>query len=119
MFNFAWRRRTLCARKRARHVAPVTLGLLPLSVMPSFAQADNTASGVTLPSVTITASAPNPVTVDPNLPATVETVTPAQFQNWNVVNSEDVDHRRSRYQQQSKRARTRLRGRHVAEQSAR
>jgi iron complex outermembrane recepter protein len=90
MFNFAWRRRTLCARKRARHVAPVPLGLLPLSVMPSFAQADNTASGVTLPSVTITASAPNPVTVDPNLPATVETVTPAQFQNWNVVNSEDV-----------------------------
>jgi len=40
--------------------------------------------------MTITASAPNPVTVDPDLPATVETVTPAQFQNWNVVNSEDV-----------------------------
>jgi iron complex outermembrane receptor protein len=90
MFNFAWRRRPLCARKRARHVSPVTLGLLPLSVMPSFAQADNARSGVTLPSVTITASAPNLVTVDPNLPATVETVTPAQFQNWNVVNGEDM-----------------------------
>jgi iron complex outermembrane receptor protein len=90
MFNFALRRRPLCARKRARSVSPVTLGLLPLSVMPSFAQAGDIASGVTLPSVTITASAPNPITVDPNLPATVETVTPAQFQNWNVVNSEDV-----------------------------
>ena len=90
LFNFAWRRRPLCACKRARRVSPVTFGLLPLSVIPSFALADNAASGVTLPSMTITASAPNPVTVDPDLPATVETVTPAQFQNWNVVNCEDV-----------------------------
>jgi iron complex outermembrane receptor protein len=90
MFNFASRRLPLCARKRARYVSPVTFGLLPLSVMPSFAHADNSVSGVMLPSVTITASAPNPVTLDPNLPATVETVTAAQFQNWNIVNSEDV-----------------------------
>ncbi len=91
MFNFALRSRPHCARRGARHVSHITLGLLPLAVAPSFAQAQSTSSNVTLPSVTITASATAPVAVvDPNLPATVETVTPAQFQNWNVVNSEDV-----------------------------
>ncbi|CAB3796382.1 TonB-dependent receptor [Pararobbsia alpina] len=88
MLNFALRRLPLRARKRGRHV---TFGLLPLSFIPSFAHADGTAVDVTLPSVTVTASAPTQqATIDPDLPATVETVTPAQFQNWNVVNSEDV-----------------------------
>ncbi|WP_321782438.1 TonB-dependent receptor [Paraburkholderia sp. J94] len=49
----------------------------------------------TLPTVSVSASnnasnaAPTRA-VDPNLPATVETVTPEQFNNWNVVNTEDV-----------------------------
>ncbi|CAB3774424.1 TonB-dependent receptor [Paraburkholderia humisilvae] len=45
-----------------------------------------------LPAVTVTASgagAYRPV-VGPNLPASTETVTRDQFQNWNVVNTEDV-----------------------------
>ncbi|SDI56561.1 TonB-dependent receptor [Paraburkholderia phenazinium] len=91
MFNFALRSRPHCACKRARYVSRITFGLLPLAVAPSLALAESTSSDVTLPSVRITASAPAPVAVvDPNLPATVETVTPAQFKNWNVANSEDV-----------------------------
>jgi iron complex outermembrane receptor protein len=79
------------ARKRARRVS---FGLLPLSFISAFAHADNSAADVTLPTITINASAsgaaPTPPAVDPNLPATVETVTPGQFQYWNVVNTEDV-----------------------------
>ncbi len=90
MLNFAWRRPRLCVQKMARHVSPLTLGLLPLSVVPSWAHADDAVKGVTLPALTVTASAPKPITVVPDLPATVETVTPTQFQNWNVVNTEDV-----------------------------
>jgi iron complex outermembrane recepter protein len=91
-----------------------SLGLMPLPLAFSFttsaAWADDAAPAqattpatvaetethtATLPAVTVTASAggtggaPTPA-VDPNLPATVETVTPAQFDNWNVVNTEDV-----------------------------
>ncbi|MEM5297593.1 TonB-dependent receptor [Burkholderia sp. JPY481] len=47
----------------------------------------------TLPAVSVNASASasaTPRAVDPNLPATVETVTRDQFANWNVVNTEDV-----------------------------
>ncbi|MDR6477629.1 iron complex outermembrane receptor protein [Burkholderia sp. OAS925] len=49
----------------------------------------------TLPAVSVSAnSAANenvaPRAVDPNLPASVETVTREQFSNWNVVNTEDV-----------------------------
>ncbi|WP_429353286.1 TonB-dependent receptor [Paraburkholderia sp. 32] len=47
----------------------------------------------TLPAVSVSASASAsaaPRAVDPNLPASVETVTRDQFANWNVVNTEDV-----------------------------
>ncbi|MFM0489865.1 TonB-dependent receptor [Paraburkholderia graminis] len=49
----------------------------------------------TLPAVSVSAnSAANesvaPRAVDPNLPASVETVTREQFSNWNLVNTEDV-----------------------------
>ncbi|WP_429559921.1 TonB-dependent receptor [Paraburkholderia youngii] len=47
----------------------------------------------TLPTVSINASASAsaaPRAVDPNLPASIETVTRDQFANWNVVNTEDV-----------------------------
>ncbi|MDQ7980653.1 TonB-dependent receptor [Paraburkholderia sp. SARCC-3016] len=45
-----------------------------------------------LPAINVTASTAGsyrPV-VDPNLPASTETVTREQFENWNVVNTEDV-----------------------------
>jgi iron complex outermembrane recepter protein len=92
--------------RRARLVltASAPLGLLPLSLALSFAApaaraqtaaTQTLADTATLPTVTVNASAPSQgsapaAAVDPNLPATVETVTPAQFQNWNVVNTEDV-----------------------------
>lgn len=50
-----------------------------------------------LPTVTVNASAAGGAgnssarsSIDPNMPASVETVTPDQFRNWNVVNTEDV-----------------------------
>jgi len=91
MFNFALRSMPVCKRKRARHA---TLGLLPLSFFSSFAHADGPLAEATLPAVTVNASAISTAAaqpaVDPNLPATVETVTPEQFEYWNVVNTEDV-----------------------------
>ncbi|RKT10748.1 iron complex outermembrane receptor protein [Paraburkholderia sp. RAU2J] len=92
---------------RTRRVA---FGLLPLALVghPAFADtagittAPAAASSVnatgadhavtTLPPVSVTASGAGsyrPV-VDPNLPASTETVTRDQFKNWNVVNTEDV-----------------------------
>jgi len=64
-----------------------------LAVAP--AHADTASADTTLPAVSVSAnSAANesvaPRAVDPNLPASVETVTREQFSNWNVVNSEDV-----------------------------
>ncbi|TDG26541.1 TonB-dependent receptor [Paraburkholderia silviterrae] len=75
-----------------------SLGLVPLSLLAPFAALTPVASfaaDATLPTVTVSASsggtggAVTPA-VDPNLPATVETVTPETFENWNVVNTEDV-----------------------------
>ena len=45
-----------------------------------------------MPAVSVSAAttAAAPRAVDPNLPASVETVTREQFGNWNVVNTEDV-----------------------------
>ncbi|MFP3795435.1 TonB-dependent receptor [Paraburkholderia sp. SIMBA_027] len=92
-----------------RHLPPF-FPILPLSLIAPFAVATahaeqcttqtaaDSASNTditTLPTVSVSASngtsnaAPTRA-VDPNLPATVETVTPAQFDNWNVVNTEDV-----------------------------
>ena len=64
-----------------------------LAVAP--AHADTASADTTLPAVSVSAnSAANesvaPRAVDPNLPASVETVTRDQFSNWNVVNTEDV-----------------------------
>ncbi len=104
MSHFATRSGIVRARVRstlyrARHVA---FGLLPLSTVsllgaPACAFADDTTTADTrlLPAVAVSAShgdgaSAAPPLVDPDLPATVETVTPAQFRNWNVVNTEDV-----------------------------
>jgi iron complex outermembrane receptor protein len=48
---------------------------------------------VVLPTITVNASAGGRgtgPTLDPNLPASTETVTRKQFENWNVVNTEDT-----------------------------
>ncbi|CAG4904140.1 TonB-dependent receptor [Paraburkholderia gardini] len=96
MFNFAWRRLSVAAcanaRRRAHHV---TLGLLPLSFIPSITHADDVIADTTLPTVAVSAAASGgggaaQPAVDPNLPGSVETVTRAQFENWNVANTEDV-----------------------------
>ncbi|MEX3760062.1 TonB-dependent receptor [Paraburkholderia phenoliruptrix] len=56
---------------------------------------NTTSADTTLPAVSVSASSAlnqgvAPRAVDPNLPASVETLTRDQFSNWNVVNTEDV-----------------------------
>lgn len=104
MFNFALRRLPLCARRGARRPAsgplirPVFSALIP-ALVPAFvsspAHADNATAEATLPALSISANAgangaASARAIDPNLPASVETVTREQFDNWNVVNTEDV-----------------------------
>ena len=132
MLYFALRRLYRGTRARMRHAA---FGLLPLSFGVPHAMAETSGAAATvspavqasaepaattLPAVTITASGTGSYrpAVDPNLPASIETVTREQFDNWNVVNTEDVsevhaepggaqalyrrpelDHRRARHQQ--------------------
>ncbi|MFM0291727.1 MULTISPECIES: TonB-dependent receptor [Paraburkholderia] len=112
MFNFVLRRLPSCARRGARGFSPrfspgFSLQLLPQSLFPaclpaivpavvpallaSPAHAQSASAETTLPAVSVSANAlAAPRVVDPNLPASVETVTPEQFGNWNVVNTEDV-----------------------------
>ena len=108
MFNFPLRGLSLCARRGARRL---TFRRRPLSYLPgclpalvpalvstfvpaliaSPAHADSAPADATLPAVSVTANAVAAArAVDPNLPASVETVTREQFDNWNVVNTEDV-----------------------------
>jgi iron complex outermembrane receptor protein len=111
MFNFALRRLPLCARRGARGFASRRLfssyfrtdlrtcwpALMPAFV-PAFvssaahAQSADASTETTLPAVSVSAANATaaPRAVDPNLPASVETVTREQFSNWNVVNTEDV-----------------------------
>ncbi|OLL32390.1 ligand-gated channel protein [Burkholderia sp. SRS-W-2-2016] len=112
MFNFAPRRlplhvhrdagRSTCSsshapklRRPSRWSAPVS-ALLPALVpmlAATHAHADDAQTDTTLPAVSVNASASAtaaPRTLDPNLPASVETVTREQFSRWNVVNTEDV-----------------------------
>ena len=55
-----------------------------------------TQNAAVLPTVSVSASAADNAgssarsAIDPNIPASVETVTPDQFRNWNVVNTEDT-----------------------------
>ncbi|WP_083228677.1 TonB-dependent receptor [Bordetella sp. H567] len=91
------------ARLRARLAASLTSGaLLPLLLAPCVRAAGtappvppvptaaaDTAPAV-LPMVSVTTDAEAPPPTDPNLPASVESVTRAQFDKWNVVNSEDA-----------------------------
>ncbi|WP_025596909.1 TonB-dependent receptor [Burkholderia sp. WSM2230] len=83
MFIFAWRRLPafVPAAVTAFASAPV--------------HADTASADTTLPAVSVSAnSAANEGlaihAVEPDLPASVETVTRDQFSNWNVVNTEDV-----------------------------
>ncbi|MGF6996614.1 TonB-dependent receptor [Paraburkholderia sp. GAS32] len=103
MLNFALRRLPFCARRGARRIPS---GRRPLSSLSSFpalipafapafiaspAHADSAPADATLPAVSVTGNAiAAPRAVDPDLPASVETVTREQFDNWNVVNTEDV-----------------------------
>ncbi|WP_144141291.1 TonB-dependent receptor [Paraburkholderia sp. BCC1884] len=104
MFNFALRRLPSCARRGARRLAfsplmrPAFPALVP-ALLPAFvtspAHADSTMAEATLPTFNVNANASSrggatARAVDPNLPASVETVTREQFDNWNVVNTEDV-----------------------------
>ncbi len=77
------------------------LACVPLTLMAqaayaaTAAPADNTSpqhaasEPASLAPVVVTAQAARP-TLDPNLPASVATVTAEQFENWNVVTAEDV-----------------------------
>lgn len=108
MFNFALRRLPFRGRRGARGRSlqrlpqpffsaclPTCLPAIVPAFVPAFiaspAHADSAIAEATLPAVSVSASATAaPRAVDPNLPASVETVTPEQFDNWNVVNTEDV-----------------------------
>ncbi|MGF6788109.1 iron complex outermembrane receptor protein [Paraburkholderia sp. 35.1] len=105
MFNFALRRLSYCVRRDAVFSArrAVRRSVLWPALMPAFVpafvatptHAADANTDATLPAVSVSASASAsasaaPRAVDPNLPASVETVTRDQFANWNVVNTEDV-----------------------------
>jgi iron complex outermembrane receptor protein len=107
MFDFALRRLSLCVRRDAffsihrtvrrsvrwRALVPAFVPALLPAFVATPAQANDANAGATLPVVNVNASASTsagPGAVDPNLPASVETVTRDQFANWNVVNTEDV-----------------------------
>ena len=105
--------RRLCARAR-RPARLSTLALVPLSLAAPLAwatgevapsqdiDAPNTrqqtlaapsTNGVVLPTISVSGLAGAGTTgpnIDPNLPAATETVTSKQFENWNVVNTEDA-----------------------------
>lgn len=92
MSLFLWACASACRSKRIRHA---TLAVLPISLLPHFAHADDRTAEVVLPAVTVTGSAQSAGSssspaIDPDVPASVETVTRKQFDNWNVVNTEDV-----------------------------
>ncbi|CAB3684677.1 TonB-dependent receptor [Paraburkholderia rhynchosiae] len=97
MFIFALRR--LPVRAAAAQLFSAYLpAFVPVAVTAfaaSPALADTLKADTTLPAVSVSANANANATaatraVDPNLPASVETVTRDQFSNWNVVNTEDV-----------------------------
>ncbi|HYS65442.1 MAG TPA: TonB-dependent receptor [Paraburkholderia sp.] len=120
MFKIALRRLPLCARRfvparrprrfNSAHFSAHVRACLPAHLpaylptylsafipvfVPAFisspAHAENATTESTLPAVSVSANtAATPRAVDPNLPASVETVTREQFDNWNVVNTEDV-----------------------------
>ncbi|WP_073101628.1 TonB-dependent receptor [Pollutimonas bauzanensis] len=57
---------------------------------PALAHAADPATSMVLPAITVTASGGSRPATDPNSPASTESVTREQFQNWNVVNTEDT-----------------------------
>jgi iron complex outermembrane receptor protein len=78
-------------------------GLLPLLLLPTRAGAADAvpatppavsvtadAAPAVLPTVSVTTAAEAAPPTDPNLPASVESVTRDQFDKWNVVNTEDT-----------------------------
>ncbi|MGF6381801.1 iron complex outermembrane receptor protein [Paraburkholderia atlantica] len=101
MFNFALRRLSFCVRRDAVCSAHrgVRRSVRWPALVPAFVPAlvatpaHATDADATLPAVSVNASASASAAsraVDPNLPASVETVTRDQFANWNVVNTEDA-----------------------------
>ena len=90
MRYFALRRLRVRACHHARFV---TSGLLPLSLISPSAFSATDVNTTVLPATTVSTNADSATvgaTSTQNAPATVETVTPKLFENWNVVNTEDV-----------------------------
>ena len=99
-----------CAAWRAcRATGQALLGLAPLALAPGLgraaqvaqapqvaqtAQADQAAqpsqAATIMPAITVTGSAASQPATDPDMPASVESVTRDQFRNWNVTTSEDT-----------------------------
>lgn len=72
-----------------------SLGALALSLPATLVHADERVAASTLPTVTVnagsdTGNAAARSALDPDVPASVESVTREQFSHWNVVNTEDV-----------------------------
>ena len=97
------------AWRACRATGQALLSLAPLALAPGLgraaqvaqarqvaqtAQADQAAqasqTATVMPAITVTGSAASQPATDPNLPASVESVTRDQFQNWNVTTSEDT-----------------------------
>ncbi|HTI17450.1 MAG TPA: TonB-dependent receptor [Trinickia sp.] len=90
MLHFASRGRRSCACTNASYVA---FGLLLLlSFLPLTALAESSSAHVVLPTVMVNGGTGSVLAAatDPNLPATMETVTRSQFENWNFINTEDA-----------------------------
>lgn len=90
MRYFALRRLRVRACHHARFV---TSGLLHLSLISPSAFSATDVNTTVLPATTVSTNADSATvgaTSTQNAPATVETVTPKLFENWNVVNTEDV-----------------------------
>ncbi|WP_175105281.1 TonB-dependent receptor [Pararobbsia alpina] len=84
------RTRKYFARAHA-HRSLLPLSLAQLFLLPASANAEDSDSSHTLPTVTVVeAPAAGRPPLDPDLPASVESVTRAQFENWNVASTEDT-----------------------------
>ena len=77
-------------RRACRAAGRASLALLPLVLAPDPARAAPAASSAVLPAITVTADGAGLPATDPDIPASVESVTRDQFQDWNVVNTEDT-----------------------------
>jgi len=64
--------------------------LLPFALVPAVAHGADPAPPPALPTITVTAPGVAPPATGPDSPASTESATREQFENWNVVNTEDT-----------------------------